>query len=398
VTPGERVSLSRDFPGLDWLRAVGAIAVLTTHVAFQTGEYFRLGTIGTVLARLDVGVALFFVLSGFLLSRQWWVREELSLPAPGTRRYARKRVLRIAPVYLVTALVGLSVVPGNDPFGWSWLPTLLLADPYVDDTLPYGLTQMWSLSVEVAFYVLLPLLMWVARKRFRDIALAGPVLVAMVLLNVAWVVTIAPAIDDARDWAPQLWVPGYLTWFAAGMWLSRVHVRQQSGRPTGAGRLLAQLGAQPGACWAAAAGLLLVAATPVAGPVSLESGTISQALVKLACYAAIAALLVIPGVWADPRGGLMRRVSRRLPRHLGHVSYSIFCVHLIVLSVVQQRRDYELFSGDFLQMWVIVLVLTLVVSEVLYWSVERPAMRWGERGRGSKRTHAPSAEHASSTR
>ena len=102
MTQTRSVPLRPDFPGLDWLRAVGALAVLTTHVAFQTGEYFRHGTLGTLLARLDVGVALFFVLSGFLLSRDWWVRHELGLEPQRTRRYALKRALRILPVYVVT--------------------------------------------------------------------------------------------------------------------------------------------------------------------------------------------------------------------------------------------------------------------------------------------------------
>ena len=57
------------FPVLDTLRAVGALCVLTTHVAFWSGAYTNHGAWGTLLSRLDVGVALFFVLSGFLLAR-----------------------------------------------------------------------------------------------------------------------------------------------------------------------------------------------------------------------------------------------------------------------------------------------------------------------------------------
>ena len=68
VTPTGQAAVMPRFPMLDTLRAVGAIAVLTTHVAFWGGEYTRWGAFGTVLARLDVGVAIFFVLSGFLLS------------------------------------------------------------------------------------------------------------------------------------------------------------------------------------------------------------------------------------------------------------------------------------------------------------------------------------------
>jgi peptidoglycan/LPS O-acetylase OafA/YrhL len=367
-----------DFPALDVLRLVGAVAVLTTHVAFQTGEYFRHGLLGTLLARMDIGVAIFFVLSGFLLSRPWWASAESGTPPPRVGRYALKRVLRIWPVYLVTMCVALAVVPGNEDAGVAeWIVSALLLDTYVDDTLPYGLTQMWSLSVEVAFYVMLPLLMWLVtrRSRFRyDVVL----LVGMVVLNVAWIVTLAPALDDLREWAPGLWLPGYLSWFAAGMWLARTHSRQD-GR--GGRTWIVSLGEQPGACWTAALGLLLVAATPAAGPVLLEPGTVGQSVTKTLLYAAIGLLVVAAGVWS-PTTGVFRRLSSARPlRHLGHVSYSIFCTHLIVLALLQERMDYELFSGRFPLMWALTLGLTLAVSELTYWLVERPGMSLARRGK-----------------
>ncbi len=333
-----------DFPALDVLRLVGALAVLTTHVAFQTGEYFRNGVLGTLLARLDIGVAVFFVLSGFLLSRAWWVSSETGTAAPDLGRYAIKRLLRIWPVYVLTASVALAVVPGNEGAGvGDWVTSALLLDTYVDDTLPYGLTQMWSLSVEVAFYVALPFLMWVARRRSRlpaDLLL----LVGMVVLSVAWIVTVAPAIDDVRDWAPALWLPGYLSWFAAGMWLARTHVRH--GVRGGRVPWIVSLGQQPGACWTAAIGLLLAAATPVAGPVTLEPGTSAESVTKTLVYAVIGLLVVAAGVWS-PSAGLFRRMASARPlRHLGHVSYSMFCTHLIVLALIQERIDYAAVLGS----------------------------------------------------
>ena len=75
--------MAPEFPVLDTLRAVGALAVLTTHAAFWSGDYTQHGVWGTLLARLDVGVAIFFVLSGFLLVA--------ALPRPGRGRPARPR-------------------------------------------------------------------------------------------------------------------------------------------------------------------------------------------------------------------------------------------------------------------------------------------------------------------
>jgi peptidoglycan/LPS O-acetylase OafA/YrhL len=386
-----------DFPALDVLRLIGAVAVLTTHVAFQTGEYFRHGVVGTVLARMDVGVAIFFVLSGFLLSRPWWASAATGTPTPALAPYGRKRLLRIWPVYVVSVVLALSWVPDNEGSSpVEWLVSLLMLDTYLDDTLPFGLTQMWSLSVEVAFYACLPLLMWLGRPR-RGRSYGTVVLVAMVALNVIWVVTIAPAIDESRDWAPGLWLPGYLTWFAAGMWLARTHVRHRAD-PTRT-PLVVTLGRQPGVCWVSACGLLLLAATPLAGPVTLDPGTAAQSLTKSTVYGAVGLLVVAAGIWAPASGTFMRVASTRVLRHLGHLSYSIFCLHLIVLALLLERIEYELFSGRFATTWLITMAATLVLSELTYCLVERPAMSFGGRrfGRPSERSdkaHQATAETA----
>ena len=92
---------------------MAALGVLTTHVAFQTGAV-ETPVIGPILGRLDLAVALFFALSGFLLWRGWvasahgWSGAGRSDRAahPPIRRYLRHRVVRIWPAYLVVVVVG----------------------------------------------------------------------------------------------------------------------------------------------------------------------------------------------------------------------------------------------------------------------------------------------------
>ena len=86
------------------MRAVAALGVLTTHVAFQTGAV-ALPVIGPILGRLDLAVALFFALSGFLLWRSWVSHAHDDAPRPSVRRYLRHRVVRIWPAYVVVVIV-----------------------------------------------------------------------------------------------------------------------------------------------------------------------------------------------------------------------------------------------------------------------------------------------------
>jgi peptidoglycan/LPS O-acetylase OafA/YrhL len=60
--------------------------------------------------------------------------------------------------------------------------------------------------------------------------------------------------------------------------------------------------------------------------------------------------------------------------------------------------DYDIFTGDFPRIWAMTLFGTLVVSEIAYWLVERPAIAFGRRSAVSIATQAATAEHAASTR
>ena len=101
-----------------------------------------------------MAVAVFFALSGFLLWRGHAAAARGLRHRPPTGHYLRSRIVRIMPGYLVAVIVILCLLP--DARGASltvWLANLTLTQIYVPLTLTAGLTQMWSLSVEVTFYL-----------------------------------------------------------------------------------------------------------------------------------------------------------------------------------------------------------------------------------------------------
>ena len=85
------------------IRAVAALLVVATHAAYTTGKYIE-GYFGLICARMEIGVPIFFVLSGFLLFRPWVKSAATGGPEPSIRRYAWHRVRRIMPAYVVTVL------------------------------------------------------------------------------------------------------------------------------------------------------------------------------------------------------------------------------------------------------------------------------------------------------
>ena len=387
-----RLELRPSFPVLDTLRAVGALAVFTTHATFQGGEYLRNGVVGTMFARLDIGVAIFFVLSGFLLSRPYIASAAAQTPTPGTRRYYTKRFWRIAPLYVVTVVLALLVVSENA--GTSvrrWIASLTLTGPYVDKKLPQGLTQMWSLSAEVAFYVVLPILMWLALRRGRFAPWRVWALIAgMAVTTVVWVLLISDALEARTQGTPGLWLPAFASWFAAGIALALLHVQYQLGRLPRGTRWIIELSRQPGVCWTVIAGLFLMAATPLAGPVMFQVGTHGQIITKQFLYLAVGTLMVMTGIFGAT-GAYARIMSSRALRHLGHISYGIFCIHLVMLSLVYRFTGYVVFRGDTLQVWAMALVMSIVAAEILYRVVELPGVRFGHRGRPKSAATQPAA-------
>lgn len=369
---------SHALPLLDGLRGIAALMVLGTHVGFETGEVTR-GVHGALIGRLDFGVALFFVLSGFLLTRPWLVHGFGDGPAPSTRRYFVRRAARILPAYWVALAVVLLTTARGTPAS-SVASNVLLTQTYTDDLLR-GYTQTWSLCTEVAFYLVLPL--WaglVARVAGRSPARAGWLLAAAIPVSAAW--TALAASDGGLPLETLVWLPGHLDWFATGMALALLdRVRRRSPHSPLA-RTTAMLAAHPGSVVALAAAVFWLAASPLGGPVTLEPPAPFAAVTKELLYCLTAALLLGACAFADQRHGPLADVlAGRVGRFLGRVSYGVFLWHLLVLHAVFAVTGLEVFSGWFLGVFVLTAAGSLAVAAASWHLLEAPILRLAHRGR-----------------
>jgi peptidoglycan/LPS O-acetylase OafA/YrhL len=398
------------FPLLDSFRAVGAFAVLTTHAAFWSGDYTRNGALGAFLARLDVGVAIFFVLSGFLLTRPYLVRAAAGRPAPTTGRYLWKRALRILPVYAVAVTVALVFIHANRGLSnETRLATALMLNTFVDPANPAGLSHMWSLAVEVTFYLCLPVIMLVAVGRSRTLRptrVIG-VLVVLIAIGLWWHLDGAARAGEHSSGQPSQWLPSYIGWFAIGIGLALASVLHERGQRPGLTAPIVFLGRQPGSCWVLVAGLMLMVSTPLAGPTMLAAPTLAQALTKNVVYGMIGGLIVVTGVFTNPGSSYSRWFGHGIARRLGWISYGIFALHLAVLHFVMWSTGWQLFEGRLPQIWILTVVISVIVAEVVYRVVERPALSlknlrppWSPRPErpGSKSTDTSATVSDTSTR
>lgn len=323
-------------PELDGLRAVAAYGIVATHVAFQTA------TGSAVLERFDYFVAVFFALSAFLLSRG------------GLREgYYSRRVARLAPAYVVCVAVVLLALPPLAGVTWGQAAAnLLLVQVYVPHSLIDGLTQMWSLCIEAAFYVVLPLYLRLD-GRGRRAALAGSV-----ALGLAWPWAVG-GISDPAVLNMQIWPPSYAPWFAVGL-------------------LLAEL-ERAGVRYAGPRWPFPVLALPVAwvagviGPRGLEHPSPAEFNVRVLLGAVFAALVVAPYALGQRFVGTV--LSSPVMRTLGRWSYSVFLWHMAVLYFVFPVLGVQVFSGHFLLVYAATALASTAVAYMSYELVEVPGAR-----------------------
>ena len=369
----------RAFPLLEGYRALAAAFVVATHAGFQTGASLR-GAWAGPLARMDFGVALFFVLSGFLLFRPHAAVHLVGRSAPQTVPYLKRRALRILPAYWVVVVVAMVVFAENRQLGIrDWLVQLLLLQTYVPNGLVTGLQQMWSLGTEVAFYLALPLIgLLVRRLPGRTVARRAAVQLGFlgVLASIAIVYRLV-VFDHTVYGRAQYWLPGYLDWFAVGMALATVYTLVSSGEPLprwAAGTV--DVARAPGACFAAGAAVLWVSTARIAGPYDLTPPTVSQALFKHVSYAVAAGLLLAPAtIRPHPGGAFAAIMGNSWMRSLGTVSYGVFLWNMLVLQVFVRIIDQRVFTGSWLLDFTVTWSVSVAIAFVSWQVVERRFLR-----------------------
>lgn len=370
------------FPLFDSLRAIAALSVVLFHGAWQQLLVFHPDNpLGRYAARLNVGVTVFFVISGFLLYRPFaaaWLDGERS---PRAGAYAWRRVLRIVPAYwaaltVVALVLGLSYVFGAEGAARFYGFTQI----YSADDAARGLGQAWTLNVEALFYVLLPV--WALAQ--RRVAPAGDApsrvrreLASLGVLALAGLAFAAVVVRRANPNLPSdVWLfmqlPNFLDAFAAGMALAVLSAWWRSrtdGSPPWAVDLVDR---RPWVPWGVA--LLSFVAASQLGTVGQQ--TDKEYFVTQRLFVVVAVGLLLPAVFGDPARGLVRRVlAWRALLWVGLVSYGVYLYHVLAFDrIFRWGWETQAPVGEVARLLAGV-ALTVAVAAVSYYAVERPVLR-----------------------
>ncbi|HEU4977715.1 MAG TPA: acyltransferase [Solirubrobacteraceae bacterium] len=363
------------FPLLDSMRAIAALSILVTH-ASGVSTFNVANALGAYTARLNFGVTIFFLLSGFLLYRPFVAARRDNRPPIAIRAFFRRRVLRILPAYWV-ALSILALWPGLLGFADHWWRFYSFTQIYWANSTVQGDGPAWTLAIEVSFYLSLPLIargIAALRPSVRgELALIGFGAVCALALR-----TVLQA--DGGFNVLQNTLPCYFDWFAYGMILAVLSVAWH-GREAQS-RALRLIVRRPWLPWLGAAVVFWFMATQM----SLSRGffvvyTNWNYFGEHACYALCAFLLLLPAVFGDWAGGWPRRIlaARPLP-WLGLVSYGIFLWHAPIMLWLDDRGAQGWLPGSgFLSLMLVTAAIVIPIAAASYYVVERPALRFKDR-------------------
>ncbi len=385
------------FPAFDGLRAIAALLVLGVHCAFVSGFTPRYHW-GIYTARLEIGVSVFFLISGFLLYRPFAVAHLAGAPRPRTGAFWLRRLLRIIPAYwvalfLITSVFHFSTIgPGGIK---AYVVHYFFLQIYFWDQWQYGITQAWSLCVEMTFYLMIPIYaMAIGRwRRVRTVhqrlaaEMAG--LAVLVAIGLAWrIFVIAHLAGGSHIYRlATTWLPASLDLFAFGMLLAIMSAwsHEREWEPAWlSSRWL------PWTCWAlAAASFWAVAHVGVPKlPIYVET---FRDLPRQTLYGLFAFFLLVPAVFGPSRQGIIRKTLECWPvASLGAVSYGIYLWHQAWIDDLLTTRHLQLFNIAFWPFFGAIVVLSVATATLSYFIIEKPALRlknslawWQQRGSAS---------------
>ena len=362
--PPSSASRAARAPALDGLRGVAILAVVAFHVAVMAtrdaawaGERMPPAALWPLFAG-KLGVDVFFVLSGFLVLGSW---RQLRARHDGSSTraavaFAGRRARRIIPPYWFSLLI---LVPLRAPEwlgtaeGWRNILMFASTNQFLDTGLPHRVNVVtWSLTTEVHFYVLVPLLaLLIARTGWRSFVLG------LVAIAVGWRLAVGGTGNEAE------WILGRVDQFAAGMAAASI----VAGRHDRTRALVRGLRSRT-------AGIVLaLAALAVAVPLGALQ-LVPKPLVYRSVFHSLFGLVLaafLVRLATRERGS---RLEHPWLRAAGLVSYSLYLWHWALMMEATARWGP---SGIVLAA---ALAATAVITVVSYVLFERPLTHGGAAG------------------
>ena len=367
------------------VRGVGMLLVFFTHLFLLAdtapdNNMRSYGWAAPILGHIDLGLAAFFALSGYLIARPYARSYVLGTRKPRLRSYVRNRVLRVVPAfYLFTVLVLLrfgfdgQLASGSDNSSsvLQVLGQFLFVQGQTGGPAVVPIGPAWSIGAEVGFYILIPIAGWLAFRFASGISTVerrAALGVAAAGLTMLVSITLRAKAGDQYSFAWLTSPPAIMYVFMPGVAIALVE-------PLLAARLRdnprpAKLIAWAAFAFAALAAVIYAASDydPRETPIHHVLG--QRALLAALCTGALILGLVVLQLGTNRAPWLF---GNRVMLWMGERSYSFYLVHIwVLLEIDHALGDGESIATRVWLMTLIALPVTTAVAALSYRYVERP--------------------------
>jgi peptidoglycan/LPS O-acetylase OafA/YrhL len=364
---------------LDSLRGFSTILIVVYHTSFVSGyTVAHADSVGAYIDRLNIGVAIFFVLSGFLIFRPFAHSLIHGSPLPKTRNYYLKRAARILPGYWLAlfVLAGLDALTIVNTSGF--IRNVFIVHSFTEHNVFTGIRQAWTLAVEMSFYVVVPAFAYVfvrqARRRIASVSVVTLLKALSALFLGAYAFRLF--IHQTDFWfldTAHIWLPSHMDTLALGMGLA-VLVEA----PASAKKLLKVknfIANHTGSFVVCSVFVWLISAN-INMAIGLNRTEFHIDLLGHFLYGVASVLLVAP-FCVDSQALLVKAMSFRLFTWLGTISYGIYLWHMAFLGgdFAEKYMPYTENDGQVLLRFLVVLPASIAIASLSYYVLERPIMR-----------------------
>ena len=393
------------------VRGVGMLLVFFTHLFLladtaPNNNMRSYGWAAPVLGHIDLGLAAFFALSGYLIARPFARAYVLGTRTPRLRSYVRNRVLRVVPAfYLFTVLMLLRfgfdgrLAPGSDNSSNALqvLGQFLFVQGQTGGPAVVPIGPAWSIGAEVGFYILIPIASWLAFKVAQRID--GPqrrAALGVAAVGAVMVLSIASRAHDQYVFAWLTSPPAIMYVFMPGVAIALVE-------PLLAARLRDRPRPARWIAWGAFAFAAIAAIAYAVSDYDPRQTPIHHVLGQRALLAALCTGALILGllVLQLGTGGAPRLFGNRLMLWMGERSYSFYLLHIwVLLEIDNALGDGESLSTRAAIMVLVALPVTTALAALSYRYVERPFLERkrkvvaGGTGEGPSGSGAPPDAHS----
>ena len=364
---------------LDSLRGFSTILIVVYHTSFVSGyTVAHADSIGAYIDRLNIGVAIFFVLSGFLIFRPFAHSLIHGSPLPKTRNYYLKRAARILPGYWLAlfVLAGLDALTIVNTSGF--IRNVFIVHSFTEHNVFTGIRQAWTLAIEMSFYVVVPAFAYVFVRQTKR--RNGPVVVSTLLKALSFLFLGAYAfrlfIHQTDFWfldTAHIWLPSHMDTLALGMGLAVLVEAPASAKTLSK---LKNFIANHTVAFVVSSVFVWLISANINMAIGLNRTEFHIDLLGHFLYGIASVLLVAP-FCVDSQALLVKAVSFRLFTWLGTISYGIYLWHMAFLggNFAEKYMPYTENDGQVLLRFLVVLPASIAIASLSYYVLERPIMR-----------------------